>query len=71
MLPPIFSAAPSLPAEPPVRWVNVVEMKISGASFQFMCSLARIALSTILVPRLSGAQVLYIKMVTRPATGIR
>ena len=31
MLPPICRAAPSRPAEPPVRWVSDVAAKISGA----------------------------------------
>ena len=30
-LPPIWSAAPSRPAEPPVRWVSTEPRKISGA----------------------------------------
>ena len=32
-LPPIWRAAPSRPAEPPVMWVKKVAAKISGASF--------------------------------------
>lgn len=50
MLPPNCKAAPSLPAEPPNRWVINVEVKISGAIRSGILSLEWMAESTRLVP---------------------
>ena len=50
MLPPICSAAPSRPAEPPHRWVRTVPMKISGVIFRGISFCVRIELSTRFVP---------------------
>ena len=35
MVPPICSAAPSRPAEPPTRWVSRVDRKMEGIRFHF------------------------------------
>ena len=48
--PPTCSAAPSLPAEPPKRWVIIVETIISGATLAGTSSFDWIAVITRLVP---------------------
>ena len=50
MLPPICSAAPSRPAEPPHRWVSTVPRKIAGTSRMLTGSPLCTARITLLVP---------------------
>ena len=51
MEPPSWRAAPSRPADPPTRWVRMVDRKMRGAVRRRMGSASRTAVSTRLVPR--------------------
>ena len=69
MLPPNWIAAPSRPAEPPVKWVSTVDTKISGADFKGTSSLDLMVERTWLVPPSFLSNLWYIKTIIKPATG--
>ena len=68
--PPTCNAAPSLPAEPPKRWVIIVEIIISGATRAGTSSLDCIADITRLVPLEADLPArLYINTIIIPDKG--
>lgn len=71
MLPPICSAAPSRPAEPPHRWVSTVPRKMAGTSRMLTGSPLCTARMTLLVPTPSHFVALYRAVMRRPAAGSR
>ena len=72
MLPPIWRAAPSRPALPPVRWVRTVDRKISGSMRKRSCRASRTeARINSVPPSLSMSSRWYRPTMARPATGSR
>ena len=72
MEPPSWSAAPSRPAEPPVRWVSAVDRKIAGAILMLTPSWVRTVLMISSVPMVRGSfSRAYSPAMARPATGIK
>lgn len=68
--PPSCSAAPSRPAEPPTKWVRMVDRKMSGAVRSFSGSASRTATSTRLVPwSFSIWHTRYSSTIATPPTG--
>ncbi len=69
-LPPSCNAAPSLPADPPKRWVKSVVAKISGAVLNESFSFVRTGINTKFVPRsLLIPPHLYSAVIKTPPTG--
>ena len=69
MLPPICSAAPSRPAEPPHRWVSTVPRKMAGTSHGVTELPSCTARSTSFVPLPTQPVALYRAVMAMPAAG--
>ena len=69
ILPPSCKAAPSLPEEPPPRWVRTVPIKIVGAMAMGNLSPFSAATKMPSVPLSPGLNFAYINAITAPKTG--